>query len=456
MLNAALDILDRQLAYLAGLGDVDFLYTAGDFLDALTHDSQLSAHLEDLCHEIDDLGREINDREYDQGAPGKLLERIWSSLGAELDTPQLDELTKRNAEFFDLLGDFEHPLILPLDPSRAATDGGRVARLSALVADLDIDGGTAIIDRYRRAYEALTGRQRVIHRQLLARTRTDPGVALLRLRCLAAMSRGTADAEASSCPNDSTLTPALVVRAGASWEGLFELLVEGDEGLDRLTGAPMLVTAMRAAANRLGLELRGRLGTTRSRLAVIERFKARCEWHDRGHLFALAEEVTSKQESVLRNELALYLFDQGLNPVSEAALGAHSRADIFEGAGTSSFYLEAKQYSDGASLPAALRGAFRQALDTAANLGGSGYEAEEAFIVIYRRGGPRAILPTEPIVFDGLRWYLRLINIAPASEDASQNRHTPVAYETAELLEMLTAERTAQAKTPAGGREASP
>jgi hypothetical protein len=181
---------------------------------------------------------------------------------------------------------------------------------------------------------------------------------------------------------------------------------------------------------------------------VIERFKARCEWHDRARLFTLAEEATAKQESVLRDELALYLFDQGLNPISEAALGEHSRADIFEGATASSFYLEAKQYSDGASLPAALRGAFRQALDTAANLAGSGYEAEEAFIVIFRRGGPRAILPIEPIEFDGLRWYLRLINIAPASEDASQNRHPPVAYDAVELLEMLTAERIAQAKKP--------
>ncbi|HET7506770.1 MAG TPA: hypothetical protein VFJ53_00280 [Solirubrobacterales bacterium] len=450
MIDAALDILDRQLAYLSGLGDADLLYAAGDFLDALSQDPQLTAHLEDLCHEIDDLGREFNDREHDRGAPGKLLERIWEDLGKELQNPQLNELTGQDREFRYLLGSFEHPLILPLDPSRKADDEGRVGGLIALIAQLDVSDGHAIIDRYRGAYEALVERQGGIHRQLLARTRTDPGAALLRLRCLAAMSRGMGVAEARSCPRDPDLAPALVVRPGAPWETLFEYLAGGDEELDRLTGAPPLVASMRAAADRLGLELRGRLGTTRSRLAVIERFKARCEWHDRSRLFALAEEAASnrKQESVLRDELALYLFDQSLNPISEAALGEHSRADVFEPAVTSSFYLEAKQYSNGASLTVALRAAFRQALDTAANLGGSGYAAEEAFIVIYRRGGPRAILPSEPLEFDGLRWYLRLINIAPPSEDASKNKHTPVVYDAAALLEMLTAERTAQAKKP--------
>lgn len=448
MFTVALDILDRQLVYLAELGGAEFLYAINSFLDALEHDPQLSAHIHDLCHEVDDLGREFQEREHDEGAPGKLLERIWDDLGRELAAPQLEELAKRNGQFRHLLGYFEHPVVVPLDPSRVPADAGRVGEMSQFVRDLDVSGGAAIVDKYRSSFDALTERQRGIFHEMLARTRTHPGAALLRLRCLAEMSLGAADAEAASCPRDPLIAPALVVRPGASWESLFKLLIDGDEELERLTGAPALVMAMRAAANRLGLELRGRLGTTRSRLAVIERFKSRCEWHDRDRLYKLAEEATEKQESVLRDELALYLFDQGLNPITEAALGAHSRADIFEGAATSSFYLEAKQYSDGASLPAALRGAFRQALDTAANLAGSGYEAEEAFIVIYRRGGPRAILPTEPIEFDGLRWYFRLINIAPASEDASQNKHPPVPYDAGELLDMLTAERAAQAKKP--------
>jgi hypothetical protein len=84
-----------------------------------------------------------------------------------------------------------------------------------------------------------------------------------------------------------------------------------------------------------------------------------------------------------------------------------------------------------------LRAAFRQALDTVGNLPGSGYTIDEAFIVLFRRGGPRALLPTEPFMAEGLRWHFVLINIAEASQDASHNKETPVEYTTESLRELL-------------------
>jgi hypothetical protein len=110
---------------------------------------------------------------------------------------------------------------------------------------------------------------------------------------------------------------------------------------------------------------------------------------------------------------------------------------LFEPDVRSGFLLEAKQYADGAAIPGALRAAFRQALDTASNLPGSGYAVEEAFIVLFRRNGARAILPSEPVVADGLRWYVRIINIARPDDDASRNRRTPVEYGIDELRQLL-------------------
>ncbi len=203
----------------------------------------------------------------------------------------------------------------------------------------------------------------------------------------------------------------------------------------------------RRAARLLVLDLHRRLYTMRGRLGVVHRFKARCEWHDRDRLRLLADDAQAAHRSpehALRDELTLYLFDQGLNPLAETVLGTSSRADVFDPSAGPSFYVEAKQYSAGTGIDTLLRAAFRQALDTAGNLTGAGYSIDEAFIVLFRRSGSRALLPTEPVIADGLRWHFVLINIAAAQDDASQNKATPVEFSTDELREMLLHVRAEQ------------
>lgn len=389
MRTPALELLERQLAYLDGLSDTEFLFSVGDVLQTLEADPQLAGHLSDLCQEADDLGRELQEAEHDRGAPGQMLEIIWDELGARLPDPQHDQLLKANSRFQSLLGSFEHPVVVPLDPNAGAEDDSRIGQMVHMVVDLDVSEGHAIIDGRRGLFEDLRRRQADVHRRQLRLTRTHPGVALLRLRCLAAAGDDSVGEEAVSCPR-SDQAPALAVRAnagGRAWSGLLDSLLAGRVEIANLSAASQLIDGLRSAVSRLGLELRGRIGSVRSRLALINRYKARCEWHDRERLYALAENSAGAREAALRNELALYLFDNGLNPISEAALGSHSRGDVFHPEARDSFLLEAKQYSDGAGLGTALRAAFRQALDTAANLPGSGYEADEVFIVLFRRGG---------------------------------------------------------------------
>lgn len=135
---------------------------------------------------------------------------------------------------------------------------------------------------------------------------------------------------------------------------------------------------------------------------------------------------------------------RGLNPLAETVLGTSSRAYVFDPSAGPSFYVEAKQYSADTGIDTLLRAAFRQALDTAGNLTGAGYSIDEAFIVLFRRSGSRALLPTEPVIADGLRWHFVLINIAAAQDDASQNKATPVEFSTDELREMLLHVRAEQ------------
>jgi hypothetical protein len=196
----------------------------------------------------------------------------------------------------------------------------------------------------------------------------------------------------------------------------------------------------RRATRLLVLDLHRRLYTVRGRLGVVQRFKARCEWHDRKRLRALADAAQMAHKSpehALRDEMTLYLFDQGLNPQVEAVVGTSSRADVFDPSAGPCFYVEAKQYSEGTGLDTLMQAAFRQALDTVGNLTGSGYSIDEAFIVLFRRSGPRALLPTDPVTADGLRWHFVLINIADAKDDASKNKATPVEFSADTLREML-------------------
>jgi hypothetical protein len=173
---------------------------------------------------------------------------------------------------------------------------------------------------------------------------------------------------------------------------------------------------------------------------VVQRFKARSEWHDRERLRLLADAAQAagrSPEHALRDELTLYLFDQGLNPLAEAVLGTSSRADVFDPSAGPCFYVEAKQFRESTNLAALLQAAFRQALDTVGNLLGTGYEMDEAFIVLFRRSGPRALLPSEPLIADGLRWHFILINIAAAQDDASQNKSTPLEFSADTLRDIL-------------------
>jgi hypothetical protein len=431
-------MLDRQLAFLIEQEDHAVITSIPGFLQALRREPQLAIHLGDLHDEAEALGRALHIEEYDGGNPGQLLELGFDEVGSKLlsGAPVDAYLQKANA-FRGLLGDFNHPFVLPF-PGTSREAVGRVATLLVWLSQLAELVPSGVLQLQTSGHTGMAERNDRIQESARFHTRTDPGVALLSLEAVENLlldSKGIAESRDDGASLRLQIVGSAVgpVRAAAN-EHLSPALTDA---------LRPIASDVRRAARLLVLDLHRRLYTVRGRLGVVQRFKARCEWHDRERLRRLADDAQAA-EHALRDELTLYLFDQGLNPLAETVLGTSSRADVFDPSSGPCFYVEAKQYRDGARIEKVLQAAFRQALDTVGNLSGTGYSIDEAFIVLFRRSGPRALLPTEPVAADGLRWHFVLINIAASQDDASQNKDTPVEFSADNLREILLQVRAEQ------------
>ncbi|NNC20436.1 hypothetical protein HJC22_32435 [Corallococcus exiguus] len=191
------------------------------------------------------------------------------------------------------------------------------------------------------------------------------------------------------------------------------------------------VQALKLYIERIYEDLRLRVGTRRSLLGLINRFQHRCQWHDRVRLFNLAKGAKRKVEETLTAELALWLFDQGLSPVSKPMM-AGLQPDLTDPSFKFNLYIEAKQYN--ASAKDYLVHGFHQLWDTVSGLKGTPYEVKEAFYVVFRCGGPRYVLPDQALPGEGWTAHLRIIDIAPAKERGSQGAKKPIVISMDELM----------------------
>jgi hypothetical protein len=176
---------------------------------------------------------------------------------------------------------------------------------------------------------------------------------------------------------------------------------------------------------RLHQGLRLKVGTARSLRRLLDRFRLRCERHDRARLNKLAEEAApDKKERVLTDELARWLFDQGLNPLSEATI-ADLRPDLLDP--HADLYVEAKQYEKRGGIRKAVLGGMKQVYVTAARVRGGNIDLTEAFLVVFRRGGPTVDLPRQ-LHANGITTFLMAIDIVPASETGSREQDLPMRF----------------------------
>ena len=191
------------------------------------------------------------------------------------------------------------------------------------------------------------------------------------------------------------------------------------------------VRALKLHVERIYEDLRLGVGTRRSLLGLINRFQHRCQWHDRVRLFNLAKGAKRKVEETLTAELALWLFDQGLSPVSKPMM-AGLQPDLTDPSFKFNLYVEAKQYN--APAKDYLVHGFHQLWDTVSGLKGTPYEVKEAFYVVFRCGGPRYVLPEQALPGEGWTAHLRIIDIAPAKERGSQGAKKPIVISMDEFM----------------------
>ncbi|TQF11417.1 hypothetical protein FJV41_34355 [Myxococcus llanfairpwllgwyngyllgogerychwyrndrobwllllantysiliogogogochensis] len=199
-----------------------------------------------------------------------------------------------------------------------------------------------------------------------------------------------------------------------------------DEGRRR---AERFEEMLRQALESLHHGLRLRVGTVRSRLVVFERFKTRCEMHDRERLLGLAklrsgetEEPQSssqhhprtKPEQRLTEELARYLYDNGLNPLTEVPIG-NARADVLS---ADRLYVEAKQYIEGNPANYILKGV-SQTAHMVERLSSTAYRLDEAFLVVFRRGGKRLVMQS-PVTMGTWVLHCVVVDLGEASESGNR------------------------------------
>jgi hypothetical protein len=175
-------------------------------------------------------------------------------------------------------------------------------------------------------------------------------------------------------------------------------------------------------------EIRFRLLGMQSLIDVVNRFKHRCEAFLAKSLLAQCEDAP-RPEDVLRDACATYVFDQGIDVITEAP-ASQLRADILGAA----IYVEAKQYKTNRDRSKIVSG-FRQLLGTLLRLRASPLAPSEAFFVVFRRSGaaPLYELPSEPLLHDGLRIHCVLIDLAPTDEAGSREQQQMVAIAADEL-----------------------
>jgi len=319
-------------------------------------DSQIAIHVDDLRADGERLGEDLRAEEYDGGNPGQLLELAHDEIGQKVPRGSaLDALVSGSRSFASLVGDFDHPFTLPL-LSVSHEPMGRVSQLLAMINAVAEATPVPILELQATGFQTMLGRNTRIQRRARLRAHGEPSVALLRLEAVENFVLNDQPHADSWTGGDRS---ALRVQIDSQSAAAMRAATDGSTlEPDEERRLDLLVDEVHRAAKRVVLEVGRRLYSARSRVGVLLRFKARCEWHDRERLRRLADEATAagkKPEHVLRDELNRYLFDQGLNPIAEAVLGASSRADVFDPSRGRAFYVEAKQYGDRAGLESQVR-----------------------------------------------------------------------------------------------------
>jgi len=448
MIDAAERLIERQSRALARTAPEALLFVIAPFLRALREDPSLRVHLDDLERDA-----EAQAVAYAQAVEPLVtpISRAWDRLAAAAQTAGNEGYLQRGFAI-DQMSHSSKPIVISMTRGDGFhTDSVHRGYLAAketfdeLLQARKIDEpirpvGTALIEIGSRLQEA-TGVLNVQARR--------PSFSLLRLM---AVTEYMPDTQRPHRPlfaepgqdRMKEIVGHIEVRPLLTGADLTVLAASRQPDLDFSHGSVQrLVAGLADDLAVLHDELALALGTVRSRLALIDRFVTRCERYDRQRLVDLADRA-HRPEAVLRDELARYLFDAGLDPLTEASL-ATTRADVLD-LSASPVLIEAKQYKSGGkeTLTKLIQEAYLQTVDTAAEL--RTRAVLEAFVVVIRRAGGRRVLPEESVRLGSTDYWFRLVDLAPSKQTGSGAKEA--------VTEMTVDDITRAADDAAAGRPA--
>jgi hypothetical protein len=440
-MNAALSLLERQAAALAQQQtSVDFLVSVEPFLRALANEPRIAVHLEDLRDETIDRVRVLECTDAELVPELVELRRQLVKLRPDLDDSNMPQPTPDQNEqsWNDSLARFDAVAIADPEPLNYNGDGARAELLLEILnSKASVFGSKPPKKMEAWVVDLHNARERWGHatRWLKLSMRVSAGLALLRLEAVPRTLNPEPMIRQVGEDHHARMSK-LLFRAISTEQQLY-LAVHtdaiGDETRDLVKKH---VADLRAGLARLTAELHRRIGMTRSRRALVSRFKQRTEWFHAHRFRTLADDeaLPGGAEDRLTEEFARFLFDQGFNPLTKP-LAAGLQPDLLDPSMRPAFYVEAKQYKRPEKR--ALTKALAQVLDTVGRLQSEAYPITEAFCIVFRRGGPRYLLP-ESVQAEGYRVYFTLIDIAPSEDSGSNQKHQPSLIVEADILDLTT------------------
>ena len=477
--DALVELLDRQVDFLLRQTDsAAFLIQVEPFLGALRTEPRLAAYLDDLLDEVVHVIAAMEEVDRELTSELVQLRRELVELRPEADdsdveppSPSDSPAVKLQARlsFRGTLAYFDEWARSEPEPFDADGEGGLAKTLLGILRNKDTahlheveaaatakeseagvnpgDGPAAgppppeeaqngperdPLDAWRRRLGNVQRRFDYAVRLLRLRTRTSAGLALFNLEAVPDQLNPPARIFDDDDDED-TLSAASALMRWVSSESysLFKLAWQERVDAADLRIIDKRVADLREAVERMREDLHRRIGATRSRLALVNRFKLRCEWHDRERMLTVADDgrLPGGPEDRLTGEFARYLFDAGLSPLTKPLAGG-LQPDLLDP--LASFYVEAKQYATSSARRDIVK-SVAQVLDTVGRLRGGPYAVDEAFCVVFRREGPYYDLP--PVLqMETYRLHLILIDLAPAAKAGRRQRDKPVQIPADEFL----------------------
>ncbi len=269
-----------------------------------------------------------------------------------------------------------------------------------------------------KGLKGVAGRHEYAFRAYLMDVRNEAGFALHRLKLVVR--------QLNPDPGLASSAPAYFdehyrhVYGDPAW--LRSFVLGNATGVRGVQGATLIQTLrdhVTSDANRVSADVIRRLDGRGSREGLLANYKMRCSWYDATGIERLVASLEGERmkEDRLTEHLALFLFDAGIRPLTTALIG-RLEPDLFQSLPEDSFYVEVKQYADADGARRAVADGPPQVWSTAARLRAH-FELREAFLVVFRRGGPLLRFPEDPVTAEGLTLRPVLVDVAPGAQSGS-------------------------------------